>query len=230
VADDPKPETPVEEPKAEETPKEEPKAETKPEQPKGADGKPFDPERAQRALEAAREAERKAKAEAKELREAKAELDKIKEKDLSEQEKLAKQAKEALEKAEAADAKLRRANLIAALTTPELGIVNARAAAKLIEGVEYDDEGEPTNLGKPDEEDSLLAKFLSENEFLRGKAAKPKAPTLDGGEGGSEKPPELTAEELEVARLSGMSPEEYAIYRKGGSLEDLKQAGLKVEN
>jgi len=230
VADE-KPETPAAETKPKE-PEKEPEAtpEAKPEPPKGADGTTFDPERAQRALEAAREAEKKAKAEAKENREAKAELDKLKERDLSEQEKLAKQAKEALEKAEAADGKLRKANLIAALTNPEFGIVNARAAAKLIEGVEYDDEGEPTNLGKPDDEESLVAKFLAENEFLRGKAAKPKAPSLDGGEGGNEKPPELTADELEMARLSGMSPEEYAVYRKGGSLDDLKQAGLKVEN
>lgn len=225
---DPKPETPAVESTPEPKP-EEPKTEPKAEEPKGKDGTPFDPDRAQRAIDSAREAEKKAKAEAKENREAKAELEKIKEKDLSEQEKLAKQAKEALEKAEAADAKLRRANLIAALTNPKFGIVNARAAAKLIEGVEYDDEGEPTNLGSLDEEASLLAKFLRENEYLRGKPAKPDAPNLNGAERGGEKPPELTVDELEVAKSVGMSPEEYAIYKKGGSMADLEEAGLKVE-
>lgn len=219
----------AEETKAAEAKKAEEEAAAKADEPIGADGKPFDPERAQRAIEKAREAEKKAKAEAKELREAKAELDKLKEKDLSEQEKLSKRAEEAEKKAGDADAKLRRANLIAALSDPSLGIVNARAAAKLIEGIEYDDEGEPTNLGSLDAEDSLVAKFLGENDYLRGKATKPKPPSTDGHEGDDKKPPELTAEELEVAKQSGMTPEEYAAFKGGGSLADLKERGLVTD-
>lgn len=219
MADDP--ETPADDPK--ETPKvEEPPT---PEPPKDD----FDKARAMATIQKQRDEEKRLKAELAEARKAKAELDAIKEKDLSEQEKLAKQAQEALAKAEAADSKLRRANLIAALADPSIGIVNARAAAKLIEGVEYDENGEPTNLGKAEEEGSLLAKFLADNEYLRGKAVKPTPPDLDGGAGGDKTPPALTADELEMAKASGMSPEEYAIFKKGGSLADLQEAGLKLE-
>lgn len=196
--------------------------------PKGKDGTPFDPDRAQRALDAAREAERKAKADAKEAREKAKKYDELTEAQKSELEKAQDRAEKAEAKAESADAKLKRANLIAALADPKHGIVNARAAAKLIEGVEFDEEGEPTNLGSPDDEDSLLGKFLSENDYLKGTPAKPKAPSTDAREGGDEKPPSLTAAELEAAKASGMTPEEYEVFKKGGSLADLQEAGLDL--
>jgi len=221
----------AEETKAAEPKKAEEGKESSEEVPKGKDGKPFDPERAQADLEKAREDARKAKAKARELEEKAGKYDQLTEQQKSDLQKAEDRAAEAEKKAGDADSKLRRANLIAALSDPSLGIVNARAAAKLIEGVEYDDDGEPTNLGDLDKEDSLLSKFLSENEYLRGKAAKPKAPSLDGGEGDNTKPPELTADELEVAKQTGMSPEEYAAFKSGGSLADLKEAGvIKEEN
>lgn len=203
-------------------------AETDP--PKGKDGTPFDPDRAQRAIDAARAAETKAKAEAKEAKDKAKKFDELTEAQKSDLEKAQDRAEKAEEKANKADSKLKRANLIAALTDPKNGIVNARAAAKLIEGVEFDDEGEPANLGSPEDEDSLLAKFLTENEYLRGTPAKPKPPNLDGKEGtGAEEPePELNAEELAAAKAADMTPEEYAAYKKGGSLADLTAAGVEL--
>jgi len=198
--------------------------------PTGKDGTPFDPERAQRALDAARDAERKAKAEAKEAKEKAKKFDELTEAQKSDLDKAVDRAEAAEKKAETADSKLKRANLIAALADLKFGIVNARAAAKLIEDVEFDDEGEPTNLGSPDEDNSLIGKFLSENEYLRGTPPKPKAPSVDGkeGTGGDDKPPELTAAELDAAKAADMTPEEYAIYKKGGSLAELQTAGLDL--
>lgn len=212
----------------EEKPSGEPEETTTEEKPKGKDGNDFDPDRAQRALEAAREGERKAKAEAKEAKDKAKKYDELTEAQKSELEKAQDRAEKAEAKAESADAKLKRANLIAALADPKFGIVNARAAAKLIEGVEFDEEGEPTNLGSPDEDASLIGRFLSENEYLKGTPVKPKAPSTDAKEGGDEEPPKLTAAELEAAKASGMSPEEYAIFAKGGSLADLEEAGLDL--
>ena len=192
-------------------------------------GEVFDQDRAMRTIQTQRDAEKALKAENKSLKEKADRLDALEAEKLSEQEKAAKRADEAERKAAAADAKLQRANLIAALADPDLGIVNARAAAKLIEGVEYDDDGEPTNLGTVDEEDSLIATFLSQNGFLRGTPSKPAAPTLNGGETQEKPNPNLTAAEATAAEQYGMSPEEYAVFKNGGSLKDLQAAGLKQD-
>ena len=192
-------------------------------------GDTYDKDRAMRTIQAQRDAEKALKAENKSLKEKADRLDALEAEKLSEQEKAAKRADEAERKAAAADAKLQRANLIAALADPDLGIVNARAAAKLIEGVEYDENGEPTNLGAVDEKDSLIATFLSQNEFLRGKPSKPAAPSLDGGSSQETPTPNLTANELAAAEKYGMTPEEYAVFKNGGSLADLQAAGLKQD-
>jgi hypothetical protein len=186
-------------------------------------------ERAKATILKQRESETALKAKLKDAEAKAKKLDELEAAQLSEQEKLAKQAEEAIAKAADADSKLQRANLIAALANPELGIVNARAAAKLIEGVEYDDNGEPTNLGAPGEDDSLVAKFLIENDYLRGKPGKPKPPSTDAREGGDDTPPDLNAEELAAAKAADMTPEEYAAYKDGGSLADLKERGLVTD-
>lgn len=64
---------------------------------------------------------------------------------LSAEEKATKERDEALQKAEAAQGQLRKANLLLALGKSD-DVADAKAAAGLITGVEYDDEGEPTNL------------------------------------------------------------------------------------
>lgn len=107
--------------------------------------------------------------------------------------------------------KLRRANLKAALADEGITGPQAKAAMRLIDGVDYDDDDEPTNLA-----DALKA---AEETF--GKAAvrgttKPKAPGADGGAGsaqGDDQGPKLTADELEYAKAFGLSPEEYARHK-----------------
>jgi len=193
------------------------------------DGRPFDPRRALNTIHAQRESERRLREELREAREKAAKFDELEREKLSREEQAELRAQEAETKATNAQRTLRKANLVAALTDPSLSIVNPRAAAKLIEGVEYDDEGEPTNLGTPDDENSLIAKFLAENDYLRGKpATKPTPPQVNAREGGDKNAPELKAEELEAARRANMSPEEYRAFKNGGSLADLQAAGLDL--
>lgn len=184
----------------------------------GPDGKPRDPERAARTIAQQREEERKAK---EERDAALAKLKEYEDKELTEQQRLEREADEAKAKAEEADARVAAANeriqtgnLLAELAKPEHGIVDARAAAKLIEGVEFNDDGEPTNLGDPKDEGSVLGGFLKSHSFLRA-SGKPPAPSIDAAPTGE--PPEvtLTAEELKAAGEAGMSPQEFES-RKGG--------------
>jgi hypothetical protein len=88
--------------------------------------------RAKEAEKRARAAEQRAKA--------------LEDASLSETEKLKREAEEGRSLAERATGKLRRANLISALADEGFSGAKARAAAKLVEGVEYDDDDEPTNL------------------------------------------------------------------------------------
>lgn len=107
--------------------------------------------------------------------------------------------------------KLRRANLKAALADEGITGQQAKAAMRLLDGVEYDTDDEPTNL----------ADALEAAEALYGKAtvrgqAKPKAPAADGGAGsgsGDGQGPRLTADELAYAKEFGMTPEEYAAHK-----------------
>lgn len=161
---------------------------------------------------AALDAERKAKKEAeKRAREAEKKLKDREEADLSETEKLKKQAEDGKKLADSATQKLQRANLLTALGEQGLTGSKAKAAAKLLEGVEYDDDDEPTNL-----EDRIKAATAEYGEdMFKGATPRKKPPATDGGEGGEEdgKGPSLTADELKAAKASGMTPEEYANYK-----------------
>ena len=214
MPDDPKPDPekdPAPDPKPDPAPEPEPKPE-----PLGDGGKA--------ALAAERKARRDAEKSAKELKER---LDAIEAEKLSESEKAIQRAEKAEQALADAQGKIRQAKLLAELAKPDYGIVDARSAAKLLEGVEYDDDGNPTNLGAPDEQDSLLAKFLDSHKFLVGEQRKPAPPSLNGNEGtGGEKPPQLTAEELAAADQYGMKPEEYQAFKNGGSIEELTKAGV----
>jgi hypothetical protein len=162
------------------------------------------------AGKAALDQERKARRDAeKRAKDVEARLKKFEDDQLSEQEKAVKRAADAEGKVAQAEQRLRTANLIAELARPEHGIVNAKAAAKLIDGVEYDDDGEPTNL------DTLLPAFLDENPYLKTTAAvadpKPVGTGANAGAGTQgAKPPDLTADELAYAAKHGMTPERYA--------------------
>jgi len=129
---------------------------------------------------------------------------------LSETERLKKEAEEGQSKAATATDKLRKANLITALADHGITGANAKAAAKLLDAVEYDDEDEPTNL-----EDAIRAATEEYGPALF-KGARRRAPATDGGAGGSGSGdgPSLTAEQQQMARAFGMSDEEYARHMK----------------
>jgi hypothetical protein len=175
----------------------------------------FDKDRAMATIHKLRDEVKEAKKGSAEAAALKKRVDELEAAQLSEQQKLEKRATDAEAKVGAAEEKLRRANLIVELSRPEHGIVNAAAAAKLLDGVEYSDDGEPTNLTE------ILPGFLEQNAFLKGEAAKPKPGDLNGGEGGGDKkPPPLTAEELEAAKTLGMTPERYAAMKTVQTPED----------
>lgn len=102
---------------------------------------------------------------------------------LSETEKLKKRADDAEALSSSATDKLRRANLLTALAEAGLEGAKAKAAARLLDGVEYDDSDEPSNL------DAALTAAKAEygDELFDGAApasggrGKPKGKGKDGG-------------------------------------------------
>lgn len=161
------------------------------------------------AGKAALDAERKARKDAeKAAKEAQKKLDDIEKQSLSETEKLKKEAEDGRKLAESATDKLRRANLITALADQGLAGGKARAAARLLDSVEYDDDDEPTNL-----DDAIKAAKAEYGEDMF-KGAKPKPGPTDGGGGNDpEDGPKLTADELQMAKSFGMTAEEYAQFK-----------------
>lgn len=100
------------------------------------------------AGKAALEAERKARKEAeRKAREAEKRAKQLEDEKLSEEEKLKREAEEGRQLATEAQQKLRTANLLTELSNADHGLVDPRAALKLIDGVEYDDDtDEPINV------------------------------------------------------------------------------------
>lgn len=100
---------------------------------------------------------------------------------LSETEKLKKEAEDGRNLAETATGKLRSANLRDALAEKGFAGARAKAVARLLSGVEYDDQDEPKNL------DAALK--TAETEY--GDIAKPSGggPSFDGGTRGGGAPP-----------------------------------------
>lgn len=163
------------------------------------------------AGKAALDAERKARRDAdKALKEAQAKLDALEAEKLSDVEKLEKRAADAEALASGATDKLRKANLMAALS--EAGVQNVKAAVRLLDGVEFDDSDEPKNLDA-----AITAAKVEYGEALF-KQAKPAAPNIDAGGGGGDqdRAPSLTAEELAMAKSFGMTPAEYAAAKDPG--------------
>jgi hypothetical protein len=160
------------------------------------------------AGKAAIAAERKAKKAAeKRAADAEKELKKLQDADADETEKAKKRAEEAESKVSAATDKLRKANLLASLAEEGLTGAKAKAAARLLDDVEYDEStDEPTNL-----QDAIKAATAEYGEeMFKGAKPKPKAPGIDGGEGNEDRDgPSLTAEQLAAAKMAGMTPEEY---------------------
>lgn len=159
---------------------------------------------------AALAAERKARKEfEKKAKDAQAKLDAIEAEKLTDAQKLQKKADDGERLATAATEKLRKANLIAALADKGLAGAKAKAAARLLDGVEYDDSDEPKNL------DDVIKAAKAEYGDDMFKAAKPAAPKINGGGGGGgdDDAPTLTAEELRMAKAFGMTAKEYAAHK-----------------
>lgn len=129
--------------------------------------------------------------------------------DADETEKAKKRADEAESKVSTATDKLRKANLITALADEGLTGSKAKAAARLLDDLEYDDDDEPTNL-----QDAIKAATAEYGEeMFKGAKPKPKPSNIDGGAGSEDRDgPKLTADELAAAKAAGMTPEEYVTY------------------
>lgn len=185
-----------------------PKPADPPPDPKPAD--PADPplgEGGQAALKAERDAR---KAADKRAADAEKKLQAIEDAKLSDADKAKKAADDATAKATKAVEKLREANLLIALGEHNLIGAKAKAAAKLLEDVEYDDDDEPTNLEARIE----AATATYGEDIFKGATPKPKPPNLNGGEGNEDREgPKLTAEELAMAKSFGMTAEEYAEHK-----------------
>ena len=99
----------------------------------------------------------------------------------------------------------------------KLGIASPSLALKALDRdeIEYGEDGEPKNLG------DVLAALLEREPVLKGQAPKPKPGQINAGAGsGGEKPPALTAEELEAATTTGMTPERYAAMKNVKSYDE----------
>ena len=157
---------------------------------------------------AALDAERTArKAADKRASDAEKKLQAIEDAKLSDADKAKKEADDAKNAAAKAVEQLREAKLLVALGDHNLTGAKAKAAAKLIEGVEYaDTTNEPTNL----EAVITSATETYGEDIFKGATPKPKAPGIDGGSGNEDRDgPKLTADELAMAKSFGITPEQY---------------------
>jgi hypothetical protein len=154
---------------------------------------PRRPRRTQRQHSATRE---------KAARDAQAKLDALEAEKLSDVEKLEKRATDAEAKVSAATDKLRKANLLTALSAS--GVAHPKAAVRLLDGVEFDDSDEPKNL------DAAITAAKTEYGEDMFKGSKPAPPgNVNGGGNEHEDAPPLDADELAMAKSFGMTPEQY---------------------
>lgn len=126
-------------------------------------------------------------------------LEEIEQANASEAEKAAKRAEQAEAKVSAATDKLRRANLLAALAEKELTGAKGKAAAKLLDTVEFGDDDEPTNL---DDAITAAKAEYGEDVFKAAPNGRP-AGDGDGGKGGS------TLTRDEIKRIARDDPDRF---------------------
>ncbi|MGH2878939.1 MAG: hypothetical protein ACRDK4_04945 [Solirubrobacteraceae bacterium] len=174
-----------------------------------------------RQTESEREAERKARAEAEQ---------KLKEREdaeLSETEKLKREAEESRTAAEQGRAQLREAKLLTALADKGLTGSKASAAIRLLDGVEYGEDHQPTNL------DAVLETAkgtFGEDVFAPAPAPKPPAPSIDPGTGNQPGPePTLTAEEIAAAQRASMTPQQYEAMKGVTTFKDWQAAQARLK-
>ena len=204
---------------------------TPPADPPPADppGDEYDPARAKALIDKLRLAEKQGKTDAKALADATAKLAEIETAALSEQEKVTQERDNLKARATALEATNRENAVKLAVFSKqaEMGIADSDLALAMLDrsAIEYDDAGQPTNVG------DLLTALLDAKPILKGIPAKPPTPKVNSGSGGgSTPPPDLTAEELRMAEDSGSSPETYSIWKKVTAGELTWQEGVAAAN
>lgn len=195
--------------------------------PKGKDGEPFDPERAQRTIDALRAEARDGKKAAKERDDALAKLKTIEDAQKSELEREQERARDLEAKVAAAEVKERETNLKLAVfeKANDLGIASPTLALRALDrdAIEYDDQGQPTNLNE------TLGELLEREPILKGQPGKTPTGRINAGSGGGGKQPTLTAAELEMAAKTGMTAEEYEKFKTPGAFTESDYRKIKGE-
>lgn len=183
---------------------------------------PFDEARALATIAAQRASETALKAQLAEAKKAQDELAAIKAAQLTDQEKQAAELERLRAVAADGATALREARLLAALAKPDVGLVDATAAAALITGVVYDETGTPTNL------DERIAALKTERPFLLATPLTPVVPPVPGiNPGGGHQPgpaPTLTVEEAQQAQQAGMDPAHFAALKEIGTASNQLEA------
>lgn len=193
-----------------------------PTDPAPAGDEEFDKDRAMALIAKLREEAKDSKAAAKERDALAAKLKEREDADLSEQELVAKEREEAIAERDALRTRTREDAVKLAVfgVQQDKGLADAELALAALDRtkIEFDDQGQPTNV------DVLIDDLLERKPLLKGTPPPPRVPSSDGGGGtGGGSAPDLTAEQLEAARATGMSPEDYARWDKqakesGGSI------------
>jgi len=189
----------------------------------------FDKDRAMALIHKLRDEVKDANARAAEGAQAAAKLAEIEREKMTELERAQAEAAEAREAA-AVLAQQRRDDALRLAVYAQrdtLGIASPDLAIAALDRtrVEFDDVGQPTNV------QTLLEDLLEREPVLKGTAPRPTIPPTDGGRR-ENATPDLTADELDAARTTGMTPERYAAVkkamagRKAVSVAELIAAGL----
>lgn len=171
------------------------------------------------ALEAERKARRDAEKRAKDAEKKAADLESEK---LTEDQRKAKRLEELEAEKTAWERERQQYRIEQAVgrLTAKLKLVDVETVVRLVDSgrVEFDDSGIPTNVEK------LVGDLVKEKPFLATTAATPPpAGGINAGDGTSGgPPPNLTADELEAAKASGMTPERYAAMKSVKTLDDWK--------
>lgn len=160
---------------------------------------------------ARRDAERRAKAAEKALKEKE-------DAELSEAQKQAKRLADLEAEKATWEQERQTVYLTAAVSdlSPKLGLVDVDAVTRLLDrsAVEFDESGRPTNA------EELVRALVRSKPYLAGGRPQPPVGT-NATEGTTSGPaPVLTADELEAAKATGMSPERYAALKGVRTVED----------
>lgn len=199
----------------------------------GDPGDAFDRDRAMATIRKLRGEVKDAKAQAKRVDELEKKLQEREDADKTEEQKRAERLA-ALEAEQAENVRrLRDLRLQLAVheRAAELEIADPALAVAALDRtrIAFDDDGDPSNL------DEVLKQTLDRHPALKATATGGagaggrKSGGTDGGSGGtSREGPSLTAEELDAAKAMGMSPERYAAFKGGRSIDELRAAREKA--